>query len=125
MAETNLGNEITSGVKKVMLAGIGALAVTAEKSKDLVDTLVKQGELTVSQGKVLNEELKRTVKSQGAKDADPVEVEAEVVSDKTATADDVDLDSMSDEQIARLRARLAALDEKRDEAAAADDGAQA
>ena len=125
MAETNLGNEITSGVKKVMLAGIGALAVTAEKSKDLVDTLVKQGELTVSQGKVLNEELKRTVKSQDAKDADPVEVEAEVVPDKAATADDVDLDSMSDEQIARLRARLAALDEKRDEAAAADDGAQA
>lgn len=111
MAETNLGNEITNGVKKVMLAGIGALAATAEKSKDLVDTLVKQGELTVSQGKVLNEELKRTVKSQTAKDDGPVEVE--VVSDEAPKADDVDLDSMSDEQIARLRARLAALDEKR------------
>lgn len=46
-------------VKKIFLAGIGAAAVTVEKSSEIVDTLVKKGELTVEQGKVLNEELKR------------------------------------------------------------------
>ena len=49
-------------MKKIMLAGIGAVAVTAEKSKELVDELVVKGELTVEQGKVLNEELKHKVK---------------------------------------------------------------
>lgn len=50
-------------LKKVFLAGVGAIAMTAEKSKELVDELVEKGELTVEQGKVLNEELKRDVSS--------------------------------------------------------------
>ena len=50
---------ISEELRKVLLAGIGAVATTAEKSKDLVDALVAKGELTVEQGKVLNEELKR------------------------------------------------------------------
>lgn len=49
-------------LKKIFLAGIGAVAVTAEKSGELVDELVKKGELTLEQGKVLNEELKRKIK---------------------------------------------------------------
>ena len=49
-------------MKKIMLAGIGAVALTTEKAKDLVDDLVKKGEITVEQGKVLNEELKRSTK---------------------------------------------------------------
>lgn len=49
-------------LKKVMLAGIGAVAVTAEKSKELLDEMIKKGELTVEQGKVLNEELKHNIK---------------------------------------------------------------
>ena len=39
--------EIGENVKKLMLLGIGAVAATAEKSKELVDELVKKGELTV------------------------------------------------------------------------------
>ena len=49
-------------LKKVMLAGVGAVAVTAEKSKELLDEMVKKGELTVEQGKVLNEELKHNLR---------------------------------------------------------------
>lgn len=49
-------------LKKVLLAGVGAVAVTAEKSKDLLDEMVKKGELTVEQGKVLNEELKHNIR---------------------------------------------------------------
>ncbi|MFQ9798065.1 MAG: hypothetical protein ACLR23_03135 [Clostridia bacterium] len=36
--------------------------MTAEKAKEMIEDLVKKGELTVEQGKVLNEELKHTVK---------------------------------------------------------------
>lgn len=49
-------------LKKVMLAGVGAVAVTAEKSKELLDEMVKKGELTVEKGKVLNEELKHNIR---------------------------------------------------------------
>ena len=50
--------ELGEGLKKILLAGIGTAAVTAEKSKEILDELVKKGELTVEQGKVLNQELK-------------------------------------------------------------------
>ena len=49
------------GLRKVLLAGIGALATGYEKSSELVDELVKKGEITVEQGKALNTELKRKV----------------------------------------------------------------
>ena len=61
--------KLTDNLKKVILAGIGAVAITAEKSKDVLDDMVKKGELTVEQGKVLNEEV----------DADDTAEEVEVV----------------------------------------------
>ncbi|KFI65292.1 cytosolic protein [Bifidobacterium cuniculi] len=45
------------GLRKVFLAGVGALATTAEKGQELVNKLVERGELTVDQGKKLNSEL--------------------------------------------------------------------
>ena len=53
---------IGDGIKKFVLMGIGAAAMTVEKSQQMVDELVKKGELTVEQGKELNQELKRNVK---------------------------------------------------------------
>ncbi len=57
MADFDLGE----GLRKVMLAGIGALATTYEKGSEIVDELVKKGEITVEQGKALNTELKHKV----------------------------------------------------------------
>ena len=54
--------ELGDGLKKLLLAGVGTVAVTAEKSKEILDELVKKGELTVEQGKVLNQELKHNSK---------------------------------------------------------------
>ena len=55
--------KLGSGLKKVLLAGIGAVGVTGEKSKELLDEMVNQVELTVEQGIALNEELKHNIKS--------------------------------------------------------------
>lgn len=49
---------IGDGFKDIFLAGIGAMAITAEKSKELVDQFISKGELTVDQGKQINTELK-------------------------------------------------------------------
>lgn len=50
-------------LKTIVLAGIGSLAYTYEKANDMVDVLVKKGEITVNQGKELNEELKKVLDS--------------------------------------------------------------
>ena len=85
---------ISEGLRKLILAGIGAVAATKEKSEVILDELVKKGELTVEQGKVLNEELKRICKQAAARDAD----------EKPA----VDVDAMSaDEREALLQKLLA------------------
>ena len=44
----------------MLLAGVGAVAMSAEKANEIVGTLVEKGEITVEQGKELNQELKRT-----------------------------------------------------------------
>ena len=49
---------VSDSFKDVLLAGVGALAIGAEKSKELFDQFVQQGQITVEQGKSLNEELK-------------------------------------------------------------------
>ena len=80
-------------LKKVLLAGIGAVAVTAEKSKEVVEQLVKKGELTVEQGKVLNEELKHSV---AEKLREPLTV------DKISK----DLEKVNDEELEILKAKI-------------------
>lgn len=55
MSDLHIGD----GLHKVLLAGIGALATGVEKSQEIIDSLVKKGELTVEQGRILNTELKR------------------------------------------------------------------
>lgn len=53
------GFDFSDNVRKIFLAGVGAIATGAEKSQQLIEELVKKGELTVEQGKSLNEELSR------------------------------------------------------------------
>ena len=56
-------DKLSDDMKKLFLLGIGAAAVTAEKARDLVDHLVEKGELSIEQGKVLNEELKHHIQT--------------------------------------------------------------
>lgn len=53
--------ELGEGMKKFFLLGVGAAATTVEKSTEIVDDLVKKGEITVEQGKVFNQELKHNM----------------------------------------------------------------
>ena len=52
-------SNIGDGFKNIFLAGIGALAYTGEKGKEIIDQLVAKGEITLEQGRELNEELQR------------------------------------------------------------------
>ena len=119
-------DQLSEGVRKLILAGIGAVAATKEKSEVILDELVKKGELTVEQGKVLNEELKHNIK-----DAIRENVTLHVVTPEEAcgeedeeNADDTAdfvldaVDSLTDEQLSALKARIA---EREKEAAPAQE----
>lgn len=93
---------LTDGLKKILLAGIGTVAVTAEKSKEVLDEMVKRGELTVEQGKVLNQDLKHNIKDTVKKNVN--------VSVKPQSPEEL-LDKMTPEQIQALKSKLAQMDE--------------
>lgn len=96
-------------IKKILLAGIGAVAVTAEKSKDLLDEMVQKGELTVEQGKVLNEELKHNIRK--------TVKESTSASEKSSPAEELGdlLDKLTPEQIAALKEQIAKKEAESDE----------
>ncbi|HLR20809.1 MAG TPA: phasin family protein [Tissierellaceae bacterium] len=60
-------------LKNVFLAGVGSMALSYEKSKDLVNDLINKGRITVKQGEQLNEELKRVTKENFSESKDKVE----------------------------------------------------
>ena len=96
--------DLGKDLKNLLLAGIGAVAVTAEKSQALLDELVKKGELTVEQGKVLNEELKHNLK-----DAIRDNVTVSVVRPDVMDA----VDNMTDAELEALKARIHAAEARR------------
>ena len=102
--------DITEGIRKIFLAGVGAVATTGEAAKSLIDTLVEKGELTVEQGKALNEELKKN-----AKDKMNRHVTVHVVNEFKDVYSAVD--KMSKEELESLKERLNELTAKKDEAA--------
>lgn len=104
-------DKFSDNIKKVILAGIGAVATTAEKSKDLLDEMVEKGELTVEQGKVLNEELKHNLKQ---KVQDVTGKKEGELSDDTISEM---IERMTPEQIRALKEKLAENDAAKEETA--------
>ena len=113
-----MDDRIGGTLKKLLLAGIGAVAITAEKSQEILDDLVvgalqegdlvKKGEITVEQGKELNKELKHNIKKTVKEKFGPEDVD-----DK--------LSRMTVEELAALREKVAAAEAKAAEEAAAVD----
>lgn len=95
-------SSLNEELKKIFLAGLGAAAFSAEKSKQIVDELVKRGELTLEQGKVLNEELRRTIKEKTAVS----EVEKPDSSIDMASVENA-IGRMSRQQLEELRGKIA------------------
>ena len=96
--------ELGEGLKKILLVGIGTAAVTEEKSKEILDKLVKKGELTVEQGKVLNQELKHNIKSTVKTAADSVKESAARKNDQEELK--ATISKLTPEQLAAVKAQI-------------------
>lgn len=97
-------------IRKVFLAGIGAAAEGTEKAQELLNEMIKKGELTVEQGKVLNQELRHDAqeKWKNAK----VKAEQNQKEEKKEKKSDVSelLKSFSVEDLKELKKKLDAID---------------
>lgn len=93
--------ELGENIRKLLLAGIGSAAMTAEKSKEILDDLVKKGELTVEQGKVLNQELRHDIREKMKSNVN--------VSVKPSFPEELKdlIDKMTPEQLAALKEQIA------------------
>ena len=90
--------EFTEGLRKVFLAGVGAVASTAENAK----------ELTVAQGRMLNEELKHTAKEK-------VKEHISVTVTRNYTDAMNSVDQMTEEELNALKEKIAQTEEARKE----------
>ena len=100
--------EFTEGLRKVFLACVGAVASTAENAKELIDDLVEKGELTVAQGRMLNEELKHTAKEK-------VKEHISVTVTRNYTDAMNSVDQMTEEELNALKEKIAQTEEARKE----------
>ena len=107
----DLGDEL----KKFVLAGIGAVAITAEKGKEIIDELVKKGEITVTEGKHLNEELSRKMKEKFS-DVMKDNVNITITKNENPSKDDIlsTLDKMSKEELKAVKEKLMKLENDSD-----------
>ena len=87
-------DKIGDGLKKFLLVGIGAAAVTVEKSQQVIDELVKKGEITFEQGKELNKELQQNVR----KTIDARKADAQTLEEKIA--------GMGKDELAALKEKI-------------------
>ena len=97
-----LPEQLVDGLKKVFLAGVGAVATVAEKAEEVVGDLIKKGELTVEQGKEVCEKFTQDIKEKCA----------EMARDDAAAERVMDaVESLTPQERAALKAKLAAMDE--------------
>ena len=97
-----------SSLEKIILAGVGAVTKTAETAGELLEELVKKGELTVEQGKALNEELKHGIK-------DKVSTATQAVQSSAVSKFIDNMDKLTLEELERVRAKIDELENTKDE----------
>ncbi|EGT3615453.1 hypothetical protein FHH43_04295 [Clostridium perfringens] len=101
--------------KKIMLAGVGTAATAYEKADSFIDDMVSKGKITVEDGKVLSEELKRNIQEKTTEATNEITSKIEKMKpftkdDFKAMFDEANKDTL--EEINKLRERVAVLEAK-------------
>ena len=60
--ERSICMKLSEDVRKVMMAGIGALTTVTEKTQETIDSLAKKGEEALNHGQAINERLRHKIK---------------------------------------------------------------
>jgi poly(hydroxyalkanoate) granule-associated protein len=94
-------------LRRVLLAGIGAVALTQEEIEKFVDKLVERGELAQEEGKKVVSDVMEKRKQEAKKSQDELDKRMEVIMDRMNVPSKSDIDALS--------AKITALGKKVDE----------
>ncbi|HCV43234.1 MAG TPA: poly(hydroxyalkanoate) granule-associated protein [Bacteroidetes bacterium] len=98
-------NALYETLRKVLLAGIGAVAIAQEEIDDLVEKLVERGEIAEKDGKKLIHEINEKRKHESKKTEDQVSKRIEDALDRLNVPRKSDIDALG-EKINELSAKV-------------------
>jgi poly(hydroxyalkanoate) granule-associated protein len=98
-------NPLVDAVRKVLLAGIGAVALAQEEIEDLIDRLVERGEIAENDGRKLIKEILDQRKKKTQKAEDELNKRVEIVLERMNIPSKVDIDQLS-EKISNLSKKI-------------------
>jgi poly(hydroxyalkanoate) granule-associated protein len=88
-------NPLLDAARKVLLAGIGAIALTQEAVEDFVNRLIDRGEIAEKDGRKLIKEVMDKRKKGAEKAEDEVTKRVETVLDRMSVPSKADIDALS------------------------------
>jgi poly(hydroxyalkanoate) granule-associated protein len=100
-------NPLVEAVRKVLLAGIGAVALAQEEAEDLVNKLVERGQIAEQDGRKLLKDVMERRKKTTEKAEDALDKRVEELLDRMNVPTKTDLEALS--------AKIAALTQKVEE----------
>lgn len=98
-------NPLFELVRKVLLAGIGAVALGKEEIEDFVDRLVERGEIAEKDGRKLVREVMERRKKEARKAEEELNKNVESVLDKMSVPSKADIEALS-EKITALSKKI-------------------
>ena len=104
-------NPLFDAARKVLLAGIGAVALTQEAIEDFVNRLIDRGEIAEKDGRKLIKEVMDKRKKNAEKAEDEVTKRVETVMDRMSVPAKADIDALS-EKISELSMKVDQLKEE-------------
>lgn len=109
------------GLKDIFLAGVGAMALGAEKTQELVEQLIAKGEITVEQGKEINSEVLKRAQATAERVGQQTQAAASHMGDQAKTAAELLKEQgQSAVSFARSQAEMATDNAKKDSASFAE-----
>jgi poly(hydroxyalkanoate) granule-associated protein len=93
VAET--GSSLLAGVRRVLMAGVGAVALAQEEVEDFVDKLVERGEIAEKDGRKLVDDILEKRKKRAQKAEDALEDRIEGLLDRMNVPTKRDIDELS------------------------------
>lgn len=110
-----------NGLKDIFLAGVGAMALGAEKTQELVEQLIAKGEITVEQGKEINSEVLKQAQATAERVGQQTQAAASHMGDQAKTAAELLKEQgQSAVSFARSQAEMATDNAKKDSASFAE-----
>lgn len=89
------GNSLLGGVRRVLMAGVGAVALAQEEIEEFVKKLVDRGEIAEKDGRKLVDDILEKRKSRAQKAEDALETRIEGLLERMNVPSKSDIDELS------------------------------